>query len=293
MLYNSTSVIIRSSYERSEQLCRNLILKQGIPETNLFIVHESPFSASMKKSFEIGIDQGLRWTLCVDADILLRMDSIKKMILYAEDHSNNLCEVSGMYLDKLFGSIRTGGIHLYKTSTLGMVINNIPDEGVDIRPEAYTLSRMKSLGYKQKAASILVGLHDFEQSYRDIARKAFVFSKRYTRSIGLFVAYWNSLSKEDHDYKAAIIGISNGIKYFNNVYINSGNWGWLYNEIDSALGEKDGLMLNSSNDIENIISNWRYPKDELIVFPNRKGRFNKFKGYVLALYNKMFSINYE
>ena len=76
-LIDRTSVIIRSAGERTEQLCRKLIIEQGVSPENLVAIKEVPFSAALKKSFQAGIERGLKWTLCNDADVLLRPGAVE------------------------------------------------------------------------------------------------------------------------------------------------------------------------------------------------------------------------
>lgn len=282
------TIIIRSSNERTEALCEKLILNQHVPRCDIFIVHKTPFVEAMKESFKIGIKQGHSWTICVDADILLRYGVIEKMIQHAEKNSRNLCEVSGVYFDKFFGSFRGGGIHLYKTSLLHKVIINIPRNGLDIRPESCTLRKMKGLGYKQILAPIIIGIHDFEQHYRDIARKFFLHSIKHTKIIGLLINYWNTTGIEDKDYQAALFGISEGLKSLcnsNNHIIDFLN---IYNEANSLFGEKQGFSINSYEDIENTIKFHPKPKNEIIFFPSKKGRINKITNALISLFNKAF-----
>ena len=83
-----------------------MILEQGVQEKDLIIVREVPFSMSMKKSFEIGLERGKKWTFCIDADVLLRKHSIQKMIQFAENQKKNVCEIQGLVLDKFFSGPR-------------------------------------------------------------------------------------------------------------------------------------------------------------------------------------------
>ena len=69
---DGVTVVIRSVKERTEELCKKLILQQGIPEENLFIIHERPFSRAMRVGYQLGIDRNLPWTLYIDADVFLR-----------------------------------------------------------------------------------------------------------------------------------------------------------------------------------------------------------------------------
>src|SRR6056297_1819677 len=118
-------VIIRAAGERTEELCKKLILEQGIAEEYVKIIHEVPFSAALKKSYELGIESGKKWTFCVDADVLLRPHSVRKLTELADKQPENVCEIQGYMMDKFFGGIRRGGVHLYRSSLLPLVLQNI------------------------------------------------------------------------------------------------------------------------------------------------------------------------
>lgn len=263
MSIDSTTVIIRSVGERTEALCRRIILNQGIPESNVFTVRETPFSAAMKKSFEIGIDQDLAWTLCVDADILLRENIIKTMIEVANKQRNNVCEIQGFILDKFFGGVRQGGPHLYRTSLLPKVLKAIPPEGENIRPETHALNTMKKMGYPWHTIALLTGLHDFEQYYRDIFRKAMVQSNKHLNWIEVFVPYWREKAKTDYDYYVALSGLAAGIMNAEELFINAEQP--IYNDLylKANINEKQELCASSYNidQVERIISQWQEPEE--------------------------------
>jgi len=79
-LNDHVHVIIRSAGERTMHLCKQLIIEQGVSADNLSVVNEAPFSAALKKSFELGMERGLKWTLCIDADVLLRPGAVETML---------------------------------------------------------------------------------------------------------------------------------------------------------------------------------------------------------------------
>src|SRR5690625_2539618 len=133
MKIHEATIVVRSVYERTEDLCKRLILEQGVKEENLFVIHETPFSTALKYSFEIGIREDLPWTFCIDADVLLRPNSINTMIGHAESQKENVSEIQGLVLDKFFGGPRPAGNHLYRTNVLSKALNKIPSEGVNIR----------------------------------------------------------------------------------------------------------------------------------------------------------------
>ena len=256
------SVIIRSVGERTEALCKKLILEQGVPEENVVIVKEAPFSAAMKKSFQIGIELRLPWTFCVDADVLLRPDSIKQLLGFADKQKNNVAEIQGLVLDKFFGGPRPAGNHLYRTSLLEKVIEKIPREGISIRPEYYTLNRMKKAGYPWYNISLLVGLHDFEQYNLDIFRKCMVHAYKHLGWMEVFVPYWQKSMKQDNDYHVALSGLAAGIMHCEDMYIDVNQTVYSMLFARANIEEKKELNNNTSlADVEAIIHKWQEPAE--------------------------------
>lgn len=267
------TVIIRSVKERTEQLCKKLILEQGIKQEDLFIVREVPFSKAMRESFELGIKQGKKWTFCVDADVLLRRNSIHKMIQFAENQKKNVCEIQGLVLDKFFSGPREAGNHLYRTSLLEKVIERIPEEGKNIRPETYTLNRMMEDGYPWKNISYLVGIHDDEQYNFDIYRKAFVQAVKHLDRADLLVNHWKQNIESDPDFRIALRAFSDGIRNTEAVFINREQN--LYRKLFEQAGfvEKEELDASgiSLKEIEDRIQNWTVHEKYYDYFPNSQG----------------------
>lgn len=276
------TVIIRSVKERTEQLCRKLLLDQGVPEEDLHIVHEVPFSASLKKSFSIGIEKEKEWTLCVDADILPRSGSVSKMVELAESSNRKVCEIQGYIMDKFFGGPRIGGYHLYRTSLLPEVITQIPQEGVHIRPESYTLRQMAKKGHPRTRVPYIIGIHDDEQFNYDIYRKAFVHAVKHLNHADLLVSHWKKNAEKDFDFYVALKAFSDSIQNTEDVFINSDQN--LYKKLFEQAGfdEKDELPLSeiSLDDIEARIQNWKFGDKYYEYYPNGQG-LNSQKEVVL------------
>lgn len=133
-LQDNVTVIIRSVGERTTGLCLDLIREQVISE-NIYLIHEIPFSQAVRRTFEIGQENDLPWTLAVDADILLAANSIKKLISLAEKEDGLIFKFNGRFVDKLFLSARHAGVHLYPTKFCEIAIRNKPKEE-SIRPES-------------------------------------------------------------------------------------------------------------------------------------------------------------
>jgi len=269
----NVTVIIRSVGERTEGVCRSLVLEQHIPESAVFIVNEKPFSQSMRRSFELGIEQARAWTLCVDADVLLRANAIADLLAIAKKQPENVCEIQGYILDKFFGGPRQAGNHLYRTKLLPNVIRFIPKEGTNIRPETHTLNAVRDDGYPWKQVQVLVGLHDFEQDFPDIFRKCFIQAHKHVHLTELLVSVWRKLAADDMDYQVALKGFSRGVEYFDDVYIDVNSP--VFEEMYSVLGLENKAPLLESDwsleRVEAIISEWSDSDDYRNWFPTRAG----------------------
>jgi hypothetical protein len=256
---DNVTIVIRSVGERTETLCKQLILQQGVPEDHVFTIHEQPFSRAMKVGYQLGVDQNRTWTYCVDADVLLRDGAVHDMIAQISKMPANTLGISGELLDKLLGKRRTVGNHLFQTKFLSRMIENIlPYEKEDIRPESSIIKKLMSTGLTFKKNVDLIGLHDFEQHYHDIARKAFTHSRKHIQHMDEFVSYWLTASQNDMDFKAALFGLSKGIIQDDEVKINVDIFGDLYSEVDLRFEKKNedvmSFEIKSGKDVVNVIN---------------------------------------
>jgi len=207
----SCLLVVRSVGERTESLCKQLIVNQGIDSGRIVVVHAAPFSEALRRSFKLGIDAGYQWTCCVDADLLLRPGSLQAILAYAERQPPRVLQVQGFILDKFWGKPRSGGVHLYRTGLLHKALSHIPEEGTDIRPETYTLNSMEASGHPWVTLPLLVGLHDYEQYYSDIWRKFVVHAWKH-RMYGISqLDRWAREAPSDPDVMVALKAFCHGL----------------------------------------------------------------------------------
>ena len=257
---DGVTVVIRSVKERTEELCKQLILNQGILEENLFIIRETPFSKAMKVSYQIGIDHGFPFTYIIDADVMLRDGAIKEMVGIIKQMPENTLGIAGSLLDKFFGKKRTAGNHLFNTKYLHHMIEGIqPYQEENIRPESTIIKGLRKKGLIFKKNILFIGLHDFEQHYHDISRKAFTHSQKHSEYISELVAFWQQSANYDLDYHAALFGLSKGIIRSKEIKINTENFADLYNEANTIYGLKsneiEDFKIKSSEDIHKAMCN--------------------------------------
>jgi hypothetical protein len=199
------TVIVRSVGERTETLCKQLLTDQ-VQESNIFIINERPFTKAIAKTYEIGIENQRKWTLCIDADVLIKEGAVNELLQKASEADENVFEIQGNVLDKFFGGPRAAGNHLYRTSLLKKAIGAIPSPNVSLRPESFTIKQMAAKGYPWIEIDLIVGIHDYEQYYKDIIRKTFIQAKKHGRFMPVLTAYWERMKNEDTDYQVALWG---------------------------------------------------------------------------------------
>lgn len=269
----NTIIVIRGSGERTEGLCKKLVLDQGFTEEDIVLIREIPFSKALLNSFDMGMEYGKEWTFCVDADVLLRPGSIQEMISLADAQPKNVCQVQGYILDKFFGGVRKGGVHLYRTSYLNIVKEKVPKEGTDIRPESYALRQMAADGYPTSVVPYIVGLHDFEQYNYDIYRKAFVQAEKHLFRAELFIKLWKDRAADDPDYQTALQGFAGSIINQEEIFIDRNQPLYKKNFETSGIQEKEEINLQNytSEWVENSITDWNYSDIYHSYFPDKDG----------------------
>ena len=206
----SLVVVIRTVGERTFEVCRALLLKQ-VPTDVVEIVNECPFEKAVQCTFEIGIRSGAKWTMTLDADVLLRDGVVKDFVAEAEGLPENYIQLEGLIHDKLTGIYRNGGPRMWRTQHLKDALQQIPASGTTIRPEYATLQRMEMLGFHSKQISLVMGIHDYEQFFQDIYRKAFVHANKHQIWLADMVSRWKQLGFGDKDYLVALRGLYDGL----------------------------------------------------------------------------------
>ncbi len=195
-------VVIRSAGERTEQLCKKLLL--GVVDASqINIIREVPFESALRKSFFIGTKSDSKWLLVIDADLLVLPDSIRKIVDEANAEPDDVFHIQGIIFDKFFRDYRKAGPRIYRVNTLKKAMDLIPVDGEEIRPEYSTIKKMESEGFRSKSSEVVFGVHDFEQYYTDIYRKCVVHAFKHKSEIDILIKKW--IEKiEDNDYRIAL-----------------------------------------------------------------------------------------
>ncbi|MGH7834311.1 MAG: hypothetical protein ACREQK_11750, partial [Candidatus Binatia bacterium] len=208
-LVRDASVVIRSSGERTTDLCYELACAQ-VPPENVIVIKEYPFRRAAERSYELGIEIAERWTLCLDADILLRNNAVQTLRNLALTTDDNVLYVQGSIFDKLFGRPRKAGPYFHRTSLLPKLLEYMRAEGESLRPDTDAAMRLAAHGYGRVQQGLIIALHEFEQYYRDIYRKAFVHAHKHADQLPRLEPFWERMAPVDPDYRVALLGLRDG-----------------------------------------------------------------------------------
>jgi hypothetical protein len=278
-------VCIRYAGEESYSLCHALIQDQ-VDSRCIVKIEEKPFYKSMLKSFEIANSKKAKYLIAVDADVFLRNGIIHELISIFEGLPNEYCEIQGKIFDKFFGGERSGGIHMYNMSHYHELIRLTGVTCNNIRPERDLLLCMRKNGFPTKNLDLTVGLHDYNQSYKDIYRKCFVHSFKHLHLSEYLIPFWKKMALKDEDYVVALKGFSDGIKSLKIPKLDTSDK-LLEIEIDNTY--PSSVIVKGFNDIDRILQNNERPKLFYKYFPKSNMSLLENIMYKLAEYLKIIS----
>jgi hypothetical protein len=199
---SSVIAVIRSASERTFEACRAAIAAQ-VPAGAVEVVNERPFEMALRQCYRIAIDSGAEWLLTCDADVLPRPGGVEAILRAARQLPDTHIQVEGLVHDKLLGGYRHAGHRVYRVRDLHKALAAIPPAGTQIRPETWVVDRLSSEGHPSIQCDVIFGVHDHEQFYRDLYRKAFVQGQKFREWLPEVIPRWRALADEDSDYRVA------------------------------------------------------------------------------------------
>lgn len=198
------TVVVRECGERTADACISL-LRALFPNQTIHRVSGRPFSVTLRRSLEKGLQEGRGWLLCIDADVLV-LPELADFIAEMSRMPDDVFVGQALVVDKLLPSRRPAGNHLYRTELIPAALPLIPD-GYVLRPETEMIQAMRAKGLPFHQSRRIIGLHDFEQYYLDIYSKAFLHSKKHGNLMHLTEPVWQHLSQNDIDFRIALIAL--------------------------------------------------------------------------------------
>jgi hypothetical protein len=208
------TIVVRSAEERTRDLCVRLIQQQIQPEhtSSVHIVAEKPFAKAHERSIEIALEAQAEWSIFIDADVLLRAGAIVSIL-------DQLKQCAGVpfymmnfqVLDRGFAGTSYQGVHGYRTQLFSKAQQFSDLAHTDQRPETRLCKEMAKLGYPTVLSKTVVGLHDYEQFYRDLYRKMYVRGIKYNKRADFMYRTLEARYKTHNDYKVMIWGLVHGL----------------------------------------------------------------------------------
>jgi hypothetical protein len=181
------------------------------PGTGVSLVSEVPFESALRSSYEEGIRAGKPWTITLDGDVLPGDGGIARLLDDALKMPSHFFELKGRIYDKVTGVYRPAGHHIYRTEFLPRALQQIPKPGSQLQPEYFTVLRMWQMGHPCREVGTVVGLHDFEQSYCDLYRKAIVHSRKMSFRIADLIGRCAEHLHDDPDFLVILKGLWDGL----------------------------------------------------------------------------------
>lgn len=209
LLKDNIFVVLRSAKERSFPLAEKAL---SLQTDRYEVIEEYPFSAALKKMFEIGKERKEKYLLALDADVVLHPGSLEKMVEIA-NNSPGIFFLDFFVMDKFRGKC-CSGCHLYVNRYSGDLLNLVGSQE-DTRPENHLmLDFAKTHDLLHEKSHFVVGLHDFEQYYRDLYAKYFRRALRRKHEAEMLIHILEErrkyYSKDDSDFAVALKALHDG-----------------------------------------------------------------------------------
>jgi hypothetical protein len=219
--------VVRAAGERTEPASIALLRGQiaaagGHPAAQVQVIHERPFSAAVGKTLEVGLRHARPYVVGIDADVLLAPRGVHALADLAAAMSPETYSAVGLMLCRFFGGLCFRGVHVYQSRHLeqarGLLGRRTPG-GPDpaLKPETALVEAMKAEGYSFTAQPVVLGIHDYEQSFRHIYLKMRLRARRELEIDGgeSGLRAFTTLCRKraalgEHDFTVALWGLEDG-----------------------------------------------------------------------------------
>jgi hypothetical protein len=207
----SIAIVVRGAEERTLKVCIERA-QRGLGQRGAVrVVEARPFARALEESIEIAIATNQEYTLFLDGDILLKSGAVEEMILSARATKTRFYKIGFRILDWGFCG-PTYGVHLYSTELLRPAREFVQAAYQHQRPETFLCKAMAKRGYPTLLQTHVVGLHDYEQYYRDIYRKSFVRACKFNKRVGYMLS--RCIGRDsDPERRMMLYGLRDGLLY--------------------------------------------------------------------------------
>jgi hypothetical protein len=206
-------IVVRSVRERTEEACLQIVRSQLGPGGPLYVVRDRPFAEAHIESMRLAVEAGAKWSLFLDADVLLRRDALADMLREAEAISQPFYMLNFRVLDRGFGG-PAYGVHLYATEHLRTALKFADLAREAQRPETRLCIEMAQEARVATLRSAqVVGLHGYEQFYADLYRTSFVRAVKFVLCRDYLLRRYRDRYETDADDRVMFWGLVDGMVY--------------------------------------------------------------------------------
>lgn len=266
-------VVVRAAGERTTDVCLAFLGETFQPE-QIRVIRERPFETALRRSYELGIESQAKWLITVDADLLLRPVAVRELVRFADSLPSDVFQVQPLIHDKFILGYRTAGFRVYRTSLLGKALEFVAPPGQLHRPEAHVVQTMGQAGHRTVRKASVVGIHDYEQYYRDIYRKCYVHGHKFVKWLPTVLPDWKIRARDDLDYWVALHGLWGGLMSRDGVRLDVAAFPQTVEDILARVDTAEKLPLSveevGSSYVESCLSEAGTP-------PRRPSRSERFR----------------
>lgn len=248
-------VVIRSSKERTEKLCREIVESEASGE-DVIVLQESPFKKTLEECYAVAIQQNTKWLITVDADMLLAPGALQILLQQAENMPDSYVQLQGKILDKITGDVRKAGPRIYRVKYLPKALQISQQSDDHIRPEDHVIRNMGKLGHPSRYISQITCVHDYEQYYSDLYRKAFVHAKKHREFMVKIIDRCVKKMENDPDFRVILKATWDGLTEKGKVSIDSRLYKDKASQALKELNMSEKNSIPSGRDFTETIKKW-------------------------------------
>lgn len=203
-------LVLRAGGERSVPAAAKA-LEAVEPGATFEKVELSPLGRSLDHTLRRALELDVAWAVVCDADVVVSPAQVRRGISLARTMPADYLVLTMTVEDWLFGHPRTLGLRIYQIRHAEEALRCLQEQPNPRRPESSMISALSAAGRPSALTTLTAGIHDRYQWNRDLYRKGVFFAHKHVPRLPILVERWRNLSDQDDDFRAALLGLSDGL----------------------------------------------------------------------------------